>query len=100
MKISVDDQELFRLSEVQKKVIQNDIHEVIFEEDMKRRLQYILMHKYERSMERLKAEWLPKLSKRIEMIPTNDDMLAQLIFGQQDYKSRSEREEESIQLPV
>ena len=57
MKISVDDQECFCLNETQKKVIKNDISEDVFDEDMKRRLQYILMHKYERCFERLKQEW-------------------------------------------
>lgn len=93
MKISVDDQELFRLSETQKKVIKNDIKEEIFDEDMKRRLQYILTHKYERCFERLKAEWEPKLrANGVAMIPTDPDALAELIFSQPAYKSRSDRE--------
>jgi len=93
MKISVNDEELFSLSEVQKKVIKNDIHEEIFDEDMKRRLQYILMHKYEQCFKRLKSEWEPKLSsKGVPMIPTNPDAFAELVFSQQEYKTRSQRE--------
>jgi len=93
MKISVDDKELFRLSETQKKVIKNDIHDEIFDEDMKRRLHYILTHKYERCFERLKKEWEPKLKERgVEMIPTNEEKFAELVFAQQDYQNRSMRE--------
>ena len=92
MKISVDDKELFRLSEIQKQVIKNDIHNEIFEDDMKRRLQYILTHKYERCFDRLKQEWLPKLASRVDSVPTNEEELAKLIFSQSDYKSRAERE--------
>jgi len=95
MKISVDDKELFELSETQKKVIKNDIHEDIFDEDMKRRLYYILMHKYEKCFLRLKEEWIPKLKERVASIPTNDDALAGLIFSQTDYQSRKAREIES-----
>ncbi len=96
MKISVDDQELFRLSETQKNVIRNDIHEEIFDADMKRRLHYILTHKYERCFERLKAEWEPKLrANGVAMIPTDPDALARLIFQQPNYKNRSQREMES-----
>ena len=103
MKISVDDQEVFRLSETQKKVIKNDIQEEVFDADMKRRLEYILMHKYERCFERLKAEWCnsspgqqSKLEKNgVSSIPTNPDQLAELIFTQQNYKNRSKRESES-----
>lgn len=92
MKISVNDVELFRLSETQKKVIKNDIHEDLFDEDMKRRLQYILMHKYERCLERLKKEWEVRLKERAASIPTNDDALAELIFSQPEYKSRKQRD--------
>lgn len=93
MKISVDNEELYNLSEIQKKVIKNDIHEDFFEEDMKRRLHYILTHKYERCFERLKTDWMPKLQQRLKSIPTNHDELAELIFSQPDYRSRKEREE-------
>lgn len=92
MKISVNDKELFSLSETQKKVIMNDIPSEIFEEDMCRRLKYILMHKHEKCMERLKAEWLPKLKGRLSSIPLDDDALAELIMQQPDYKNRSARE--------
>jgi len=93
MKISVNDEELFSLSELQKKVIKNDIKEEIFDQDMKRRLKYILIHKYEECFKRLKSEWEPKLSsKGISMIPTNPDAFAELVFSQQEYKARSQRE--------
>ena len=61
MKISVDDKELFTLSEIQKKVILNDIREEEFKSDMQRRLRYALMNKYEKCFERLKEEWEPIL---------------------------------------
>ena len=45
MKIKVDNVDLFELTETQKKVIKNEIHADIFDEDMKRRLNWVLMHK-------------------------------------------------------
>ena len=93
MKISVDGKEIFALSETQKKVIQNDILSEIFEEDMHRRLQYILIHKYEECFKRLKLEWEPKLSQNgVKMVPTDPDELAELIFKQPNYKNRSQRD--------
>lgn len=102
MKISVTDksgnsQELFALSEIQCKVICNDIHEDEFDADMKRRLQYILIHKYEQCFKRLKAEWEPKLAQRMDSMPTDADKLAELIFSQEDYKCRKQREEAAKQ---
>ena len=89
MKISVNDVELFTLSDTQKLVLQACISSDIFEEDMKRRLQYILQHKYEQSFKRLKACWEPKLiAAGYESIPTDPDAFAQLVFEQPDYKDR------------
>lgn len=96
MKISVNDSELFTLTETQKKIICNDIPAGIFEEDMKRRLQWVLMHKYEQCFKRLYDEWVPKLSVNgVEMIPTDKEAFASLVFEQPDYKDRSARDAES-----
>lgn len=97
MKISVDDKELFTLNETQKKVICNDIHDSIFDEDMKRRLNWVLMHKYERCFERLKREWEPKLKAAgVQSIPLDNDKFAELVFAQPEYKNRADREKLSI----
>jgi len=95
MKISVNDQHLFTLSETQKKVIKNDIHEEIFEDDMKRRLQWVLSHKYENCFKRLKEAWEPILAQRYQSVPTNPDAFAELVFSQPDYKNRSAMEKEA-----
>jgi hypothetical protein len=97
MKVSVNDVELFKLSETQKKVIKNDILSEEFDQDMCRRLQYILMHKYERCFERLKKEWEPKLAASgVKSIPTDKDELAELIFSHPQYKNRTQRESEAV----
>jgi hypothetical protein len=98
MKISVDNKDLFTLSETQKKVIKNDIHDDIFDEDMKRRLHWVLTHKYEQCFERLKKEWEPKLvANGVQSVPTNPDAFAELVFAQPNYKSRKQKELESPQ---
>jgi len=95
MKISVDGQELFSLSETQKLVIQNDVLSEEFESDMKRRLQWVLMHKYEQCFKRLKEEWDQKLiTNGVQSAPTDPDRYAQLVFAQPNYRNRSQREAE------
>lgn len=96
MKISVNDHKLFELSETQKNVIKNDIYEEIFEEDMKRRIEYTIMHKYNQCFDRLKKEWDIKLAERIDSVPTNKDEYANLVFTQPDYKNRSQRDNNAI----
>lgn len=98
MKIKVDNEEVLELTEIQKKVIKNEINEDIFDSDMKRRVHWVLTHKYERCFERLKNEWEPKLAaKGIESLPTNKDAFAQLVFSQPDYKTRKKKDQESKQ---
>lgn len=96
MKISVNNRELFSLSDIQKKVICNDIHADILDADLERRLQWVLMHKYEQCMKRLRDEWMPKLKDRVESVPTSDDAFASLVFSQPDYKDRKCREAQNI----
>lgn len=97
MKISVNDKELFSLSDTQKRVIANDLNIDDLEVDLSRRLEWVLFHKYERSFQRLKEEWDDKLAKNgISMIPTNPDKYAELIFSQPNYKDRKSRDMESV----
>jgi len=93
MKISVNDIELFTLTETQKSVIKNDIHEDEFDVDMSRRLEYILINKYDNCFNRLKAEWDQKLiDNGVQSIPTNKDAYAQLVFSQPNYLDRKARD--------
>lgn len=92
MKVSVNDVELFTLNETQKKVIKNDINDDFFDDDMKRRLEYVLKHKYERCFDRLKKEWEPKLKELgIKSIPLDNDEFAELVFAQPSYKDKKSR---------
>lgn len=96
MKVSVNDIELFTLSDIQKQVICNDIDANILDDDLKRRIHYIINHKYNRCFERLKKEWEKKLiAKGMASLPTDPDAFAQLVFSQPDYKDRATRELEA-----
>lgn len=92
MKISYDDSALFTVSDTQKQVMCNDIPSEVFDAEMKRRIHYIVNHKYNQCMERLKREWTPKLKALgITSIPLDDDAFAALVFARPEYKSRSQR---------
>lgn len=97
MKISVNDQELLTLSETKKKVICDQLYADELEADLKRRIEWVLMHKYEQCFKRLKEEWDPKLAANgIEMIPTHPDLYAELVFSQPNYKDRRAREQDVV----
>lgn len=93
MKVKVNEVELFEIDETTKRVICHDIHEDDFERDMKRRLEWIVRHKYERCLERLKKEWIPKLQQAgIQQLPLDNAELVTLITSQPEYKDRKARE--------
>lgn len=98
MKISVNDVELYTLSKMQQKVICNDIPSDIFESDCCRRLQWVLTHKYEQCIKRLRDEWMPKLAERMDSIPTSDEKFAELVFSQPDYMDRKARDEAKVSI--
>jgi len=89
MKIWVDGEVLFEITDVQKKVLAHLIPEDELEEDIKRRLKYIITHKYKACLKKLKEDWDDKLEKSgVEMIPTNREKYAELVFKQPGYKGR------------
>lgn len=97
MKVSVNDVELFTLNTTQLSVIANDVPSTDLDEDLKRRLQWVLTNKYDECYKRLFNEWFPKLAERgVTSIPTDKDAFAQLVFAQPDYKNRATRDAEAL----
>ena len=95
MKFNVDDETIYELNETKQNVIKNEVHSDEFNEDIKRRVKYIVDHKYEQCFKRLKAEWEPKLkASGIKTIPLDEDEFAQLVFAQPAYKDRKARDVE------
>lgn len=96
MKVIVNDRFEFVLNPIQELVIQDNVHADIFDEDMKRRVRWVLEHKYEECFKALKAEWDPKLAANgVAMIPIDPDEYAKLVFAQPNYKDRKARDEEA-----
>jgi hypothetical protein len=98
MKVSVNDIEIFTINETQLNVLKNYIPSNILEEDLGRRLFWVLNHLYEQSFIQFKKEWEPILVDRgVQLIPTDKDAFANLVFEQPDYKDRATRDAESAQ---
>lgn len=93
MKFAVDGEDILDLNQTKMKVIGNDIHEDELNQDLKRRVNHIITHKYEQCFKRLKEEWMPKLkAKGLQNVPLDDDQFAELVFQQPEYKSRKQRD--------
>ena len=91
MKLKLDDKVILDISETMIKILANDLGGPV--EEIERRAHWAITHKIEACFQRLKGEWDSKLAARgIEMIPTDKEKYAQLVFSQPDYKSRIERD--------
>ncbi len=95
--VKVDDQDCFEISDVTKKLLKSCVAKnCCCVEWAKERIQFVLMHKYERCMDRLRREWEPKLiSEGVKEFPVDDDSFAELVFKHPEYKNRSDREKSS-----
>ena len=101
MKFNVDDETIYELNETKQNVIKNEVHSDEFNEDIKRRVKYIVDHKYDQCFKRLKAEWEPKLkASGIKTIPLDEDEFAQLVFAQPAYKDRKTRDTEEANVKL
>lgn len=92
MKISVNDKELFSLSDIQKQVLGDYMDCDKVEQDCCRRLEWVLMHLHEQAMKQLRDQWMPKLKGKVDTVPLDDDAFAQLVFSQPDYMDRKARD--------
>jgi hypothetical protein len=94
LSVAVDGKEVFKVTPLQKKILVH-LGKKDPDEHCHSQMAWILAHKYERCMERLRREWEPKLlSMDISYFPLDDDDFAKLIFSQPNYKNRSQREKE------
>ena len=92
MEIKVNDKVVLTLTDTQIKVLCDQIFTENITDDIERRVAWSIEHAYEEMFARLKAEWDGKLHQLgFDLIPTDKDKYAQLIFAQPSYKTLSER---------
>lgn len=90
MKISVNDKELYTLTPTQLQVLGDAINSDL-QEDLKRRLKWVLIHKFEEVMKDMKSEWIPKLQANgVTMMPIDNEEFARLVFSQPNYVSKKQ----------
>lgn len=92
MKFYCNDELFFEINSTKEKVFKYEILEDAFEEDIKRRMRWIIEQKYKECFSLLRREWEPKLKANgVKMIPLDEDEFAELVFSQPNYKSGSQR---------
>ena len=92
MKIKVNDKPHFEITDTQMKVFKFEIPDDIVEDDLKRRLQWIIQEKYNHIYPRFKERGLNLLKENgIKAVPVDDDEFIELVCSQPNYRNRAKR---------
>lgn len=92
MEIKINEEVVLKLSDTQVKILKHDIAEEIFYQDIARRVQFIIMEKYKRSLQRIKQEWEPRLKESgRKSIPLDDEKFCELVFSSKEYADKQTR---------
>jgi len=92
MEIKLDDKIVLTLSETQVKILMHDISSDIFEEDIARRLKFIIMEKYQGCVKRIRQEWEPKLKELGKRtIPLDEEKFCEIVFECKGYADKKIR---------
>lgn len=98
MKISVNNRELFEVSEMQKKVLCDYMCSDILENDLNRRLKWVLMHLYQEAFKQFKVRGDKILEQNnVKSVPLDKDEYTALVIAQPNYKDRKARDLEMEQ---
>jgi hypothetical protein len=94
MKIYLDNLEIFEITNIDRLLLEHDLIDV--DNEIKRRLEYIIKHKVDQCYSRLKSEWDKKFQSDVNItsVPTKRDDYVALVIAHPDYKNRSVREAE------
>ena len=95
MKIYLDSKEIYELTDDKLNVLKAYLLEEELESEIERRIIEAIESKYQACLGRVRADWESKLEESgIDMIPTNKENFAKLVFKQDFYKNRTAREAE------
>lgn len=97
MKIKYEDQDIIEISEIDRLVLENDLISEDIEEDMLRRIKYVITHKIKQCEKRLMDEWVPELlnDPTVDTLPADRDMLIRKILNMPNYKNKKQRDASS-----
>lgn len=93
MEVQIDSELFFEITESQKDILRNDLESETLDDDLKRRIKWVIDHKVDQCYERLKNEWIPILEAdpEVETIPLDRDQFVSLVLARPEYLNKSER---------
>lgn len=88
MKIYINNDLVYEVSDLEKKCLENTINKNQIEARFHEIVHWHIQSFCDQSRESLKKHWIPILFKRLKSIPTDDESLLGLIFSQSDYQDQ------------
>jgi len=94
MKVFCDEEEILNLQDWQRKVLEYMLPSKTLDEDIKRRLKYVINHKIDQCFDRLEKEWTPKLrdDPQVTSVPADKKEFVKFVTSRTDYMNRDQRE--------
>lgn len=97
MRILADGNEILNIATWQKNLLENDLFMVDTDEDLIRRLQWVINHKIDRCYKRLRDAWEPVfISEGAQSLPTDREAFVNMVIAHPKYKTKAQREAEYI----
>jgi hypothetical protein len=88
--IKMNDKEIFQISDLDLSLLASELPEV--DEDIERRLKWIIEHKCDRIYDRFRTKWTQILIKEgVTSLPTGRDEFITLVINRPDYKNASQQ---------
>lgn len=96
MKITVNGQDLLEVQEWEKDILKGEILGDKLEEDLKRRLKWVIEHKIDRCFTRMFEHWMPifREDPTYSTVPTDKKEFVALVLAHPQYKNRSQLDKE------
>lgn len=94
--VKVNDTLHYKLEDHHLKALCHDLNEDMLLDELKRRIEWVIMHKYDQCFKRIKQQWDKKLADNgVTMIPTDAKAYLELVRSQPNYKDRKARDAEA-----
>jgi hypothetical protein len=94
MKVTIDNEVVYEVTDTIKKVLEYDMPSSTIHEEVCRRAAWAVDVKKSACWEEICRVWMPILSERYPSLPTDWEELAKVVFSQPDYQDRDARERE------
>lgn len=95
MKVKANNKEILNLQPWEKKLIETELFMVDTDEDLIRRLKWVIQHKMDVCYKNLRQIWEPIFTEEgVKFLPTDREEFVNMVLAHPKFKSKEQREEE------